>query len=64
VSEEKLEESVERLLRTGNGQLTTEKLRALLGNGNSSPPLYGEDNISTMAIQQLSELTTLMHSTN
>lgn len=64
VSEEKLEESVKRLLATGNGKLTTEKLRALLGNKENTDRQTEEDKISIMAKQQLSELTGLMHQTN
>jgi len=61
VSEEKLEESVKRLLSSGNGQLTTEKLQALLGNETVHHHRSGEDHISQVARQQLSELTVLMH---
>jgi transposase len=61
ISEEKLEESVQHLLSWGKGKLTTEKLRALLGNEGTPENLYREDTICIMAKQQLSELTTLMH---
>jgi hypothetical protein len=61
VSEEKLEESVKRLLSFGNVNLTTEKLRALLGNKDNPVNYYEEDKICIIAMQQLSELTTLMH---
>jgi transposase len=64
ISEEKLEESVQHLLNVGKGKLTTEKLRALLGNEETPATLYGEDTICIMAKQQLSELTTLMHQRN
>jgi transposase len=65
ISEEKIEESVKRLLNLGNGKLTTEKLRALLGNDDfSDNHPYREDTICLMAKQQLSELTALMHPTN
>jgi transposase len=64
VSEEKLEDSVQRLLSIGNGELTTEKLRALLGNKDHPANLYVEDKICMMAKQQLTELTVLMHQIN
>jgi sigma54-dependent transcription regulator len=64
ISEEKLEESVQRLLSVGNDKLTIEKLRALLGNEAHPENLYREDNICIMAKQQLSELTALMHQMN
>jgi len=61
---EKLEESVKRLLATGNGKLTAEKLRAMLGNRENPGRQTAEDAICTMAKQQLSELTGLMHQIN
>jgi transposase len=66
ISEEKLEESVQRILLFGNGILTTEKLMALLGNEESPGNFYGdvENTICEMAKQQLSELTILMHQMN
>lgn len=64
VDGEKLEESVKRLLACGNGKLTVEKLMAMLGNRENPVRQAGEDSICTMAKQQLSELTGLMHQTN
>lgn len=64
VTEEKLELSVKRILTCGNCKLTIEKLRALLGNQESTEKLNTEDNISIMAKQQLSELTVLMNQRN
>ena len=61
ITEEKMEESVKRLLTTGNGQLTTEKLRALLGNKEASFQQLAEDTICITARKQLSVLSTLMH---
>ena len=64
ISEEKIDESVKRLLSFGNSKLTVEKLLALLGNREEACSLYEEDKISTLSMQQLSELTTLMYQTN
>ena len=64
VSNEKLEESVKRLLASGNGKLTAEKLCALLGNNETIEKQPEADNISLLAKQQLSELTTLMNQNN
>lgn len=61
VSEEKLDESVRRLLDVGNGTLTIEKLRALLGNKQERIKKKVEDKISLMAKLQLSSITKLMH---
>ena len=64
VSEEKLEDAVKRLLSTGNGQLTTEKLQALLGNETLAPERSPDDQICQISKQQLSELTVLMYQMN
>jgi hypothetical protein len=64
VSEEKLEETVKRLLSTGNGILTTEKLQALLGNETVIAVRSSNDEISQIAKQQLSEITVLMYQMN
>ncbi len=61
VSEEKLEETVRRLIAPGSGELTTEKLRAILGNEETPVKEPVEDKIYRAAKQQLSELTALMH---
>ena len=64
LSEEKIEETVNRLLCVGAGTVTTEKLRALLGNRDHTSPVYEADKISVLAMQQLTELTTLMNQLN
>lgn len=66
ISQEKLEDSVERLLMigNGNGHLTSEKLRALLGNKEVVCQKIPEDTICITAREQLSLLSTLMHQTN
>jgi hypothetical protein len=64
ISEEKLDETVKRLLSLGSGQLTTEKLRALLGNEDTPRHKEEEDTISQMAKQQLAELALLMDQMN
>jgi hypothetical protein len=64
VSEEKLDESVKRLLSTGNGILTMEKLQALLGNESVAAERSVDDQISQKAKQQLSEITVLMNQMN
>ena len=61
VSEEKLEETVRRLAAPGSGELTTEKLRALLGNEETPVKEPVEDKIYRAAKEQLWELTALMH---
>lgn len=65
VSEEKLEESLRRLLGTSPDGVSVEKLRALVGNTSSINPLRAsEDNISMKAKEQLAGITRLMHQTN
>lgn len=64
VSNEKLEESINRLLVKGNQGINTEKLRALLGNKESPGRQRGEDSICQISKQQLSVLTGLMHQIN
>ncbi len=64
VSNEKLEESINRLLVKGNRGINTEKLRALLGNKKTPDRATSEDNISKISKQQLSVLTGLMHQIN
>ena len=65
VSEEKLEESVKRLLSTCGNHVTIEKLRALLGNNSCVAPIIETgDNITLKAKKQLSWITELMHQTN
>ena len=68
INQEKLEETVKRLLSTvGTDKLTVEKLRALLGNKESvntsryiTERQTGEDYICLMAKQQLSTLSQLL----
>ena len=64
VSNEKLEESVSRLMATGNGSVNTEKLRAILGNKTAIYRQASEDKICKISKQQLSVLTGLMHQIN
>ncbi len=65
VSEEKLEESVKRLLSTCGNHATIEKLRALLGNNSFvAPTVETKDNITLKAKEQLSWITELMHQSN
>jgi transposase len=64
VSEEKLEESVKRVLSIGNGILTTEKLQAILGNETVVQKQLPDDRISQISKQQLSEITVLMYQIN
>ena len=64
VSQEKLEESVKRVLSIGNGILTAEKLQALLGNETAARKQLPDDGISQISKQQLSELTVLMYQMN
>lgn len=61
VSEEKLEDSVKRLLQLGSDKMSIEKLLALVGNQNPEPKASSdEDSISILAKQQLSALAGLM----
>lgn len=65
VSEEKLEESVKRLLDVCGDDVTVEQLRALLGNKSDVTPIIElEDNITIKAKEQLSWITELIHQTN
>ena len=65
VSEEKLEESLRRLLGTSPDGISVEKLRALVGNTPTvTPSRESEDKISMKAKEQLADITRLMHQTN
>ena len=65
VSEEKLEESVKRLLDSCARDITVEQLRALLGNkSHEAPAMEPGSNITARAKEQLSWITKLMHETN
>jgi hypothetical protein len=65
VSEEKLEESLRRLLGTSPDGVSVEKLRALVGNTPTVKPIReSEDNISMKAKEQLAGITRLMHQTH
>ena len=65
VSEEKLEESLRRLLGTSPDGVSVEKLRALVGNTPTvTPSRESEDKISMKAKEQLADITRLMHQTN
>jgi transposase len=61
VSEEKLDESMHRLLDVKYGHLTVEKLRALLGNQTDPRPINTDDSICVKAKQQLLDITKLMN---
>ena len=64
VTGEKLEDSVTRLLTSGNREINIEKLRALLGNKETSDKQTCTDNIYKISQQQLSVLTGLMYQNN
>jgi hypothetical protein len=65
VSEEKLEESVKRLLGTCGDNVTVERLLALIGNKHPVTPITETtDNIAIKAKEQLTWITQLMHQTN
>lgn len=65
VSEEKLQESVKRLLDSCGNNIVVEQLRAILGNKSQvSPVIELKDNIAIKAKEQLSWVTELMHQTN
>lgn len=65
ISEEKLEESVKRILDTCGGNITVEQLQALLGNKTTVMTIADtKDNIAIKAKEQLSWITELMHQTN
>lgn len=61
ITDEKLEESVKRLLGTGISQITTEKVKALLGNKQTSPKPITCSQTTQMAKDQLLQLTALMN---
>ena len=65
VSEEKLEESVKRLLSTCGNHATIVKLCALLGNKSFvAPTVETKENITLNAKEQLSWITELLHQSN
>jgi transposase len=61
ITDEKLEESVKRLLGTGISQITAEKVKALLGNKQTLPKPIICNQTTQMAKNQLSQLTELMN---
>jgi transposase len=61
ISEEKLDESMRRLLDVQYGHLTVEKLRALLGNQTDAHPINADDSICVKAKQQLLDITKLLN---
>lgn len=61
ITNEKLEESVKRLLRWGNESINAEKLQALLGNKETEIQKPAIDQICLISKQQLSILTQLMY---
>lgn len=64
INDEKIEDSVKRLLHSGSGNITVEQLQALLGNrGPTIVAQYPMDQIALQAKQQLSWITQLMSQT-
>ena len=61
INDERLEDSVRRLVNECKGQITVEKLRALLGNSQASQSPTRDDSICLMAKQQLAMVTGLMN---
>lgn len=61
ITQERLDESVKRLLNTGIGEITIEKVKALLGNKQSFQTPIVCNQITQMAKNQLSQLTQLMN---
>ena len=61
ISEERLDESMHRLFDVKYGQLTVEKLRALLGNQTDPHPINTDDSICLKAKQQLLDISKLMN---
>jgi transposase len=61
VTDEQLENAVKRLLSNAKGELTTEKLCALLGNKTEIRKPEAKDKIYLKAKEQLSALTTLIN---
>ncbi len=61
ISGEKLEKSVFRLLSTGSGGITVEKLKAVLGNNESFITPEQNCSIAQLAKNQLSEISALMN---
>ncbi len=61
ISEEKIDETMQRLLDARHGHPTVEKLRVLLGNQTSSFLIKRDDQICVKAKQQLLDITQLMN---
>ena len=61
VSNEKLDESVRRLLSSGSTEINTERLKALLGNTAESHINTPDNLISQMSKKQLSQITALLN---
>lgn len=61
VTDEKLEESVKRILGSGNGQITTEQVKALLGNKPENIKYAATNQTTQMAKNQLSQANALMN---
>jgi transposase len=61
INDERLEDSVRRLVNECKGEITVEKLRALLGNSQTSQSPTRDDSICLMAKQQLAIVTGLMN---
>lgn len=61
ISGERMEDSVSRLLNDNRGQLTVEKLRAILGNNHHAPKPIKDDSICLMSKRQLTTVSELMY---
>jgi len=61
INDERLEDSVRRLVNECKGEITVEKLRALLGNSQASQSPTRDDSICLLAKQQLAIVTGLMN---
>lgn len=61
ITGEKLEKSVSGLLKNIYGEITVEKLKALLGNSENEPVKYSNSTIVQISKEQLSEITSLIN---
>jgi len=61
ITDERLEASVNRLFKSGITQITTQKIKALLGNKQSNFKPVNRNQITKMAQDQLSQITALMN---
>lgn len=61
VADEKLEESVKRILASGSGQITTEQIKVLLGNKSEYVRYAANNQTTRMAKNQLSQANALIN---